>query len=65
MLFVMVSVARFLRVNPDNALQKAIKKFTTRFQHIEQQVKIAGKEWKDMSLDEMAECLRQESKSTT
>jgi len=62
MLFVMVSVARFLRVNPDNALQKAIKKFTTRFQHIEQQVKAAGKDWKDMSLGEM-EHLWQESKS--
>jgi tetrapyrrole methylase family protein/MazG family protein len=61
MLFVMVSVARFLRVNPDNALQKAIKKFTTRFQHIEQQVKASGKDWKEMSLAEM-EHLWQESK---
>ncbi len=53
MLFVMVSVARFLNINPDNALQKAIKKFTTRFQRIEQQMKTAGKQWSEMSVEEM------------
>lgn len=52
-LFVMVSIARFLKINPDDALQKAIKKFTTRFQHIEQQMKAESKAWKDMSEEEM------------
>jgi tetrapyrrole methylase family protein/MazG family protein len=52
-LFVMVSIARFLKINPDDALQKAIKKFTTRFQCIEQQMKAEGKEWKDMGPEEM------------
>jgi tetrapyrrole methylase family protein/MazG family protein len=61
MLFMMVSVARFLRINPDNALQKAIKKFTTRFQHIEQHLKAAGKQWSEMSVAEMEE-LWEESK---
>lgn len=61
MLFMMVSVARFLKINPDNALQKAIKKFTTRFQHIEQHVKTTGKQWNEMSIGEM-EQLWEESK---
>ena len=62
MLFVMVSVARFLKINPDNAVQRAIKKFTTRFQHIEQHVKAADKQWSDMSVNEM-EQLWEDAKS--
>jgi MazG family protein len=61
MLFMMVSVARFLKINPDNALQKAIKKFITRFQHVEQHVKAVGKQWNEMSIAEM-EQLWEESK---
>jgi len=59
MLFVMVSVARFLKINPDNALQRAIKKFTTRFQHIEQRVKAAQRQWSDMSVHEMEQLWEQ------
>lgn len=61
MLFVMVSVARFLNINPDNALQKAIQKFTRRFQRIERHVKAEGRQWSEMSVDEM-ETLWQEAK---
>lgn len=52
-LFVLVSIARFLKINPDDALRKAIAKFTTRFSHIEQRMKAMGKEWKDMTGEEM------------
>jgi tetrapyrrole methylase family protein / MazG family protein len=52
-LFVLVSIARFLEINPDDALQKAITKFTTRFQRIEQQMKALGKAWTDLSASEM------------
>lgn len=52
-LFVLVSIARFMNVNPEDALQKAIKKFTSRFQHMEQRMKSDGKGWKDLSTTEM------------
>jgi tetrapyrrole methylase family protein/MazG family protein len=52
-LFVLVSIARFLNINPDGALRKAMTKFTTRFGHIEQRMKEMGKEWKDMTGEEM------------
>jgi tetrapyrrole methylase family protein/MazG family protein len=53
LLFVLVSISRFLKINPDDALQKAIKKFTMRFTRMEQTMKATGKEWKDMTGAEM------------
>ena len=53
LLFVLVSIARFLDVNPDNALRKAISKFTKRFNAIEQQMQDMNKAWQDMSTEEM------------
>jgi len=53
LLFVLVSISRFLKINPDDALQKAIKKFTTRFTRMEQKMKAIGKEWKNMTGAEM------------
>jgi tetrapyrrole methylase family protein/MazG family protein len=61
MLFVLVSISRFLQVNPDNALKKAISKFTSRFTYIEQQMKTLRKEWKDLSQEDM-DTLWKESK---
>ena len=52
-LFVLVSIARFLEINPDDALKKAITKFTRRFTAIEQKMKAQGKAWKDMTGAEM------------
>ena len=52
-LFVLVSISRFLNVNPDDALRKAITKFTKRFNHIEQQMKEMNKDWKNLSPEEM------------
>ena len=52
-LFVLVSIARFLEINPDDALQKAITKFATRFTAIEQQMKAMGKAWQDLTGEEM------------
>ncbi len=53
LLFVLVSIARFLDVNPDNALRKAIAKFTSRFNAIEQKMQDMNKVWQDMSTKEM------------
>jgi uncharacterized protein YabN with tetrapyrrole methylase and pyrophosphatase domain len=50
---VLVSISRFLKINPDDALQKAIKKFTMRFTAMEQKMKAVSKEWKNLTGEEM------------
>jgi XTP/dITP diphosphohydrolase len=52
-LFSMINYARFIGVNPENALEKTNKKFINRFQYLEKQAKKKGKELSDMSLSEM------------
>ncbi|HZW77480.1 MAG TPA: nucleoside triphosphate pyrophosphohydrolase [Flavobacteriaceae bacterium] len=52
-LFSMVNYARFLKVNPENALERTNKKFIKRFQYLEAKAKESGKALKDMTLEEM------------
>jgi len=52
-LFSMINYARFLNVNPENALERTNKKFIDRFQHLEKKAKESGKTLKDMTLAEM------------
>ncbi|MEO9572012.1 MAG: nucleoside triphosphate pyrophosphohydrolase [Polaribacter sp.] len=52
-LFSMINYARFINVNPENALEKTNKKFINRFQFLEKAAKKEGKEIAEMSLDEM------------
>ena len=52
-LFSMINYARFIGVNPENALEKTNKKFINRFQFLEKAAKKEGKELSDMSLVEM------------
>ena len=52
-LFSMVNYARFLKINPENALERTNKKFIKRFQYLEQKAKENGKSMKDMTLAEM------------
>jgi XTP/dITP diphosphohydrolase len=52
-LFSMINYARFINVNPENALEKTNKKFINRFQFLEKEAKKVGKELSDMSLTEM------------
>ncbi len=52
-LFSMINYARFLKINPENALERTNKKFIKRFQYLEKQAKLINKELKDMSLEEM------------
>ena len=52
-LFSMINYARFIKVNPENALEKTNKKFINRFQYLEEAAKKEGKELSDMSLAEM------------
>jgi|TARA_R110002110_G_scaffold368216_2_gene578003 XTP/dITP diphosphohydrolase len=52
-LFSMINYARFLKVDPENALERTNKKFIKRFQYIEVKAKEIGKSLKDMTLAEM------------
>jgi len=52
-LFSMINYARFLGVNPENALERTNKKFISRFQYLEQKVKEKQKPLSDMTLEEM------------
>ena len=60
-LFSMINYARFLKINPDTALERTNQKFTKRFQYLEKQAKKIGKTLHEMSLDEM-EVIWQEAK---
>ena len=51
--FSLINVARFLEVNPEEALTKTISKFVSRFQHLEGRVKEEGKSLTDTTLAEM------------
>ena len=52
-LFSMVNYARFLNINPENALERTNKKFSKRFQYLEEKAKNINKPLKDMTLAEM------------
>ena len=52
-LFSMVNYARFLDINPENALERTNKKFIKRFQYLENKAKESGKTLKEMTLAEM------------
>src|SRR5690554_5955138 len=52
-LFSLINYARFLEINPDNALAKTNNKFLTRFNFIEQQAKMQDKMVHELSIDEM------------
>ncbi len=52
-LFSMVNYARFLKVNPENALERTNKKFIKRFKFLEAKAKESRKSLKDMTLKEM------------
>lgn len=52
-LFSMINYARFLKVDPENALERTNKKFIKRFQYLESKAKELGKSLKEMTLTEM------------
>ncbi|MEO8100423.1 MAG: nucleoside triphosphate pyrophosphohydrolase [Acidobacteriota bacterium] len=53
LLFVMINISRFLKVDPEQALRKTNAKFRRRFSHVEDGLEAQGKVLKDASLDEM------------
>lgn len=55
LLFALVNYARFLNINPDDALEKTNKKFVRRFSFMEQEMIKEKKKFDEMNLDEMNE----------
>ena len=49
----MINYARFLNVNPEDALERTNKKFIKRFQYLESKAGELGKPLMDMTLAEM------------
>ena len=52
-LFSLINYARFLNINPEDALEKTNKKFIKRFQYLETQAEKIGKPLSEMTLAEM------------
>ncbi len=52
-LFSLINYARFVGINPEDALEKTNRKFIHRFQYLEQATKNLGKQLTDMTLQEM------------
>jgi MazG family protein len=61
LLFVLVNLARFVKVDPEQALRRTNSKFRARFAHIEARLAERGKKPADATIDEM-EALWQEAK---
>jgi XTP/dITP diphosphohydrolase len=52
-LFALINYGRFLRINPEDALEKTNQKFTQRFNYIEKKLKEIGKSFESSDLREM------------
>ena len=52
-LFSMINYARFLKINPDTALERTNQKFSKRFNYLEAKAKELGKSLQEMTLAEM------------
>jgi len=61
LLFVLVNLARFLKLDPEQALRQTNRKFRERFGYLEQRLLAQGRSLAEASLDEM-EALWQEAK---
>ncbi len=53
LLFALINYARFIDVNPENALERTNKKFIRRFEYLEAKSQEAQKDMHKMTLDEM------------
>jgi tetrapyrrole methylase family protein/MazG family protein len=53
LLFTIVNVARWQKVDPEEALRQMLRRFTTRFRYIEQQAAEQGRSLTEMTLEKM------------
>jgi MazG family protein len=59
LLFVIVNLARFVKVDPEQALRRTNAKFRKRFAHVEQSLAAQGKTLEESTIDEMEELWQQ------
>ena len=59
LLFVLVNLARFVKVDPEQALRRTNAKFRERFSYIERKLAERGKKIEESNLDEMDELWRE------
>lgn len=52
-LFSLINISRFIKVDPESALERTNKKFIRRFQYLEEATKAKGLQLDEMSLEEM------------
>lgn len=52
-LFTLVNLSRYLKVDPEQALRRTSSKFVTRFSHVEDSVAASGKTFGEHTLDEL------------
>ncbi len=55
LLFVVVNIARHMKIDPEDSLRQGNQKFINRFNYIEKNIKLKNKEWTEASLEEMEE----------
>lgn len=60
--FALVNMARFIKIDPDRALSRAIARFMSRFRYIEKKARESGKDLVKMSLQEMDELWKEAKK---
>ena len=53
LLFALINYARFIDVNPEDALEKTNRKFISRFSYMEEKVRTTGKHLSDLTLEQM------------
>ncbi|MGE5432840.1 MAG: MazG nucleotide pyrophosphohydrolase domain-containing protein, partial [Syntrophomonadaceae bacterium] len=51
--FSLVNYARFLGVNPENALRRTNEKFISRFDYVQKKIRETGRHISDSNLEEM------------
>lgn len=64
LLFSLINAARLYGVDPENALERTNRKFISRFNHIESSLKASGRNFSDVTLEEM-DSLWEEAKKTS
>jgi XTP/dITP diphosphohydrolase len=62
LLFALINYARFIGVNPEDALERTNKKFINRFQYMEEKVKESGLDLMEMDLMSMEEFWKEAKK---
>lgn len=53
LLFAVVNLGRFIKVSPEGALYKTIRKFIRRFNYLEQEIGEKGQKWGELDLQEL------------